>query len=307
MPFVPAMWRWLATDPRHGQIATLATLLTYGLLHLGFDLTLAQVVVTIGTALGVQAACDRWTGRPVASGAKSALISALSLCLLLRTDVLMLAALAATIAVASKFLIRVRHKHVFNPTNLALVVLLLTSGQAWVSPGQWGSDATLAFLFASAGLLVVNRAARADVTIAFMAAYVGLVFARSLWVGEPLTIPVHRLESGAFLLFSFFMISDPKTTPDARAARIAFACVVAFIAWYIQFRMFRTNGLLWALAAMSPLVPILDRVIPAARYYWPGHRARGVDAPAVVDTTARPAVAQAPVHSLAQSLHGGVR
>ena len=60
-------------------------------------------------------------GRAPGLGCKSALISALSLCLLLRTDWLALAALAAVVAVGSKFLIRVRDKHVFNPTNLAIV------------------------------------------------------------------------------------------------------------------------------------------------------------------------------------------
>jgi len=42
-------------------------------------------------------------------------------------------------------------------------------------------------------------------------------------LGEPMTIPFHRLESGSLLLFTFFMISDPKTTPDSRIGRIAFA------------------------------------------------------------------------------------
>src|SRR5262245_32095399 len=97
------LWRWLAADPRHGQIATLASLLTYGLGWLDFDLTLPQVAVTLGTALAVQGLADRWTGRPVVSGAKSALISALSLCLLLRTDALWLAAAGSAIAVLSKF------------------------------------------------------------------------------------------------------------------------------------------------------------------------------------------------------------
>ncbi len=170
----------------------------------------------------------------------------------------------------SKFLIRVRHKHVFNPTNLALVLLLLTTNDAWISPGQWGTQAALAFFLASAGLLVVNRAARADVTLTFMTGYAALVIARSFWLGEPLTIPLHRLESGAFLLFSFFMISDPKTTPDSRAGRVLFASLVALGAAYVHFRLFRTNGFLWALAAFSPLVPLIDSVLPAARYQWPG-------------------------------------
>jgi hypothetical protein len=262
-------WRLLLADPRHGQILTLGSLLVYGLGWLGFDLTLVQVAVTLAAALATQALADRWTGRPCRSGAKSALISALSLCLLLRTDVLWVAAAAATIAVGSKFVIRVGGKHVFNPTNGALVALLLTTGQAWVSPGQWGTAAAFGFAMACAGLLVVHRAARSDVTLAFMATYAGLLIGRSLWLGEPLSIPLHRLESGAFLLFSFFMISDPKTTPDARAGRLAFAILVAVGAWYVHFRLFRSNGFLWALAAASPLVPVIDRLVPAGRYRWP--------------------------------------
>ena len=270
MPLAAGVWRRLAADPRHGQIVTLATLLALGLFRLGFDLTVSQVVVTLSAALATQAVGDRLTAGRLTAGYKSALISGLSLCLLLRTDALWLAALGSVIAVGSKFVVRVGGKHVFNPTNIALVALLLVTDRVWVSPGQWGAHAALAFLFACAGMLVVNRAARADVTFAFMAGYAGLLLARSLWLGEPLTIPLHRLESGAFLLFSFFMISDPKTTPDARAGRVLFALLVAWGAWYIQFRLFRTNGMLWALAAASPIVPLLDLLLRDARYLWPG-------------------------------------
>jgi Na+-translocating ferredoxin:NAD+ oxidoreductase RnfD subunit len=91
------------------------------------------------------------------------------------------------------------------------------------------------------------------------------VFGRSLYLGEPMSIPFHRLESGALLLFTFFMISDPKTTPDSRAGRVLFAALVAVGAWYVQFRLFRTNGLLWSLAACSLLVPLIDRWLRGSR------------------------------------------
>jgi len=269
MPFLIRRWTTLTADPRHGQIATLASLLAYGIARLDFDVSAGQAFITVSTALIVQRAGDAATGTPWTSGAKSALISALSLCLLLRTDHLAWAAVAAAIAVGSKFLVRVRGKHVFNPTNLALAALLLTTPDVWVSPGQWGTGASFAFAIACAGLAVTYRSARSDVTIAFIAAYAGLITARSLYLGEPLTIPLHRLESGAFLLFSFFMISDPKTTPDARAGRIAFAVLVAVGAAYVHLRLFRPNGFLWALVLASPLVPLIDRVFPAARYQWP--------------------------------------
>src|SRR5262249_39610987 len=79
----------------------------------------------------------------------------------------------------------------------------------------------------------------------------------------------HQLESGALLLFAFFMISDPKTTPDSRAGRMVFAFLVALGAWYVQFRLYRPSGILWSLAACSATVPLLDRLLPAPRYDWP--------------------------------------
>ena len=275
--------RSLWADPRVYQIGTLAGLLIYGMGWLEFDITLTRAALLLFTVLATQWIGDRVTrsGAPFATSARSALISGLSLCLLLRTNYAGLAMAAAIVTIASKFLVRVNGKHVFNPTNGGIVAMLLLSDQVWVSPGQWGAVAFFAFLMACAGSLVVNRAARSDVTYAFIACYCALVFGRSLYLGEPFAIPLHRLESGAVLLFTFFMISDPKTTPDSRAGRVLFAAVVAFVAWYIQFRLFRTNGLLWSLAACSALVPIVDRVLPGARYAWASRQSTSTPSPAL--------------------------
>jgi Na+-transporting NADH:ubiquinone oxidoreductase subunit NqrB len=256
-------------DPRLYQICTLASLLVYGMGWLDFDITLPRVALLLATVLAAQLFCDRLiAGPPFRLSARSALISGLSLCLLLRTNRPELAVLAAVIAIASKSLVRVRGKHVFNPTNGGIVAMLLLTDQVWVSPGQWGAAAVFAFLMACAGMLVVHRSARSDVTYAFIAFYCALLFGRSLSLGEPLTIPLHRLQSGALLLFTFFMISDPKTTPNSRTGRVLFAALVAYGAWYVQFRLFRTNGLLWSLAACSAIVPLIDRLVPGTRYGW---------------------------------------
>jgi Na+-translocating ferredoxin:NAD+ oxidoreductase RnfD subunit len=255
-------------DPRLYQIAVLSGLLAYGMGALGFDVGPAQIVLTIGAALLTQAVASRAAGLPRVD-LRSALISALSLCLLLRTGEPLLGGLAAVVAVGSKFAIRTSGKHLFNPTNLALVALLLATDRVWVSSGQWGSAAFFGFLMAALGTLVVSRARRADVTFAFLVAWAAILIGRSTLLGEPLTIPLHRLQSGALLLFAFFMISDPKTTPDARAGRLLFASLVAGGAWFVQFRLFVPNALLWSLAAVSPLTPLIDRLLRAERYAWP--------------------------------------
>jgi Na+-transporting NADH:ubiquinone oxidoreductase subunit NqrB len=259
---MPGYWR----DPRLYQIASLSTLLLYSLLWLHFDVSISQIAITLGTALLTQYAGTRYFKLP-SFDPKSALISSLSLCLLLRTNDLAVAALAAFIAIGSKFVIRWKDKHIFNPTNFALVIML-ASGLGWISPGQWGQVAWFGFLIACLGSLVVTRAARADVTLAFLGFYVGLLFARALWLGDPLTIPLHQIESGALLIFSFFMISDPKTTPDSRTGRIVYALLVALVALYVQFGLFRPNGPLWGFILCSPLVPLLDYLIPGSRYSW---------------------------------------
>ena len=254
-------------DPRHYQIAVLSSLLAYGIGWLDFEISAPRAGLILASVLLAQYACTRVWKLP-AFDPRSALISGLSLCLLMRTNSPAIAILTAFMTIMSKFLLRVGGKHMFNPTNFGLVFMMLATGQVWVSPGQWGSAVLFAFLMACFGGLVVNRATRSDVTLAFLATYVVLVFGRSMWLGEPLTIPTHRLESGALLLFSFFMISDPKTTPDSRAGRFVFAALVAVGAAYIQFRLFRTNGLLWSLAGWSVLVPLIDRLLPARRYDW---------------------------------------
>src|SRR5207253_4660052 len=176
-----------------------------------------------------------------------------------RTNSLVLAGLTALVTISSKFVLRWRGKHIFNPTNFGIVLMIiLTRGAVWVSPGQWGDFTFFAFLVICLGGLVVNRASRADVTLAFLCAWAALLFGRSLWLGEPMTIPLHRLHNGALLIFAFFMISDPKTTPNSRTGRILFAALVALGAGFVQFKLFRTNGLLWSLVVFSLAVPFID-------------------------------------------------
>lgn len=146
--------------------------------------------------------------------------------------------------------------------------MIVVTGEVWVSPAQWGSKLHFAFLMACLGGMVIHRAMRSDVSYAFILTYAAILFGRANWLGDPLAIPLKQLQGGALLLFTFFMISDPKTTPDSRAGRILFAVLVAAGAAYVQFALYRTNGLLWSLALCSMLTPLIDHLLPGSKYQW---------------------------------------
>jgi len=254
-------------DPRWYQIIVLSMLLSYGIGILDFGIrwqnavaifATAQVAQFIGMRLFTQSRFD-----PL-----SALITSFSLTLLLRTDVIVLAMLAAAIAIGSKFLIRVRGKHVFNPANVALVTLMLCSEQAWVSSGQWGSATIGAFALACLGFLVLTRAKRAETTLAFIGFFTGLLLARALWLGDPLNIPLHQVQNGALLIFAFFMISDPKTSPNTARGRIIYGALVAAVAYAIQFVFYEPNGPILALIMSAPFVPLIDAISRGQIYRW---------------------------------------
>ncbi len=255
------------SDPRCYQIAVLSLLVSYGVVVLDFGIQWPIAVAIMLTAQCAQYMGTRWAGLP-RFDPLSAVITSLSLTLLLRTDMIAIAMLAAGIAIGSKFLLRVRGKHIFNPANIALVTLMLGSDNAWVSSGQWGSAALGSFTLACLGFLVLTRAKRAETTLAFLGAYAILMIGRAIWLGDPLSIPLHQLQNGVLLIFAFFMISDPKTTPDTATGRVIFGVLVASIAYTIQYVFYEPNGTILALILAAPVVPLLDSLLRGQHYRW---------------------------------------
>ena len=256
----------LLDDPRHYQILTLSGLLAFGWAARAFDINPVHFFAIILTACAVQGLGSFLiASRP---DFKSPLITALSLTLLLRADTAWPLMAAAAIAIGSKFMLRLNGKHIFNPANIGIVAMILLTDAAWTTPGQWGTAIWFAALLAGAGLFVTYRAARFDVPLIFLGAYAALLFGRAFWLGDPLTIPLLRLENGALVLFAFFMISDPKTTPDGAIARAIFAGSAALLAYVLTFHFYLADGLFYSLAALSVIRPALEWLNPAPLYQW---------------------------------------
>ena len=257
----------LPRDARVFQILFLGSLLSLGVLARDFTLRPEQMALTFAAALATQAVFMRALGLGH-RGFLSAIVTSFGLSILLRADSLWVHPLAAFVAIAAKFVIRVEGKHLYNPANLGVIAATTLLPGAWISPGQWGNDLAFAALFVALGGTVVARARRIDIAWVFLGAWLGLVALRVLVLGQPWAVWAHQLGSGALLLFAFFMISDPMTIPNATRGRILYAILVACIAFVWTYAWFRPNGLPWALFVATPLVPLIDRLWRAARYEW---------------------------------------
>lgn len=252
----------MGIDPRWFQLTVLSTLVVVGTFRFQLPISVAHLLWSLGAATLTQWALDRWYYQAPRPGSwRSSAISALSLTMLLRVSTPALLAPAAILAIGSKAICSWRGRHFWNPANFALVMMSVGLTSAWVTPGQWGSALTIATMIACAGVVVVTRAARWDVTAAFLGSYGGLLVLRAVWLGDPLAIPLRELQSGSLIIFSFFMISDPKTTPQSRLGRVLFGVLVASLALSIRFTWYVTTAPIFALALAAWVVPLIDWII----------------------------------------------
>ena len=257
----------LPKDARVFQILFLGSLLSVGVLARDFTLRPEQMALTFASALATQAVFMHALGLKH-RGFLSAIVTSFGLSILLRADSLWVHPLAAFIAIAAKFVIRVENKHLYNPANLGVIAATTLLPGAWISAGQWGNDLAFAALFAALGGTVVARARRIDIAWVFLGAWLGLLALRVIALGQSWAVWWHQLGSGALLLFTFFMISDPMTIPNDTRGRVVYAILVACVAYLWTYALFRPNALPWALFLATPLVPLIDRMLPASRYEW---------------------------------------
>ena len=258
--------RSIWSDARHLQIIALTSLLVINFTMIDFGARLTASALAVAASLVTQVVCSRLTKIP--PDLRSPLITGLSLSLLLRAEEPWLHAVAGAIAISSKFLFRINGKHIFNPAGFAIVVLLLISSGVWISPGQWGTSIWFAALLGFLAIMVLHAARRSDIAIYFVLSYAALLFARAVWLGDPWAIPLHQLQSGSLLIFAFFMISDPRTSPDSPFGRFLLAVAVAGVAHYLAFFIQMRPALYFALIALSPAMLVIDRILPAPRFSW---------------------------------------
>lgn len=233
----------LFQDIRDYQILFLTLFLVLGIGTRDWTLQPTLILVAIATCLITQWVLSNLRNYITLSFPKdtrqiisfrSAIITSLGLSLLLRADDWITMVLAGVSAIASKFIFKIGDKHFFNPANFGIICALVLTPNAWVSPGQWGDDWFYGLLFAGTGGIVLKRVGRWDTTGAFLIAYAGLEAIRNVWLGWTWDVLWHRLMSGSLLLFALFMITDPRSIPNSRIARIVWALCIAILTFILR-------------------------------------------------------------------------
>lgn len=257
----------LRRDPRFLQIFLLSSFLAYGLIFLNWQSHNGVYAAALASTAIAQLAWAKIKGIPPGSW-RSSLISGLGLCLLLKTDSWVVMSAAGILTISSKFLFRFRGKHLFNPTNFGIVAMILT-GTAWISPGQWGSEEAAALIIFLGAVGVLLRVKRWDLSAVFLSCLFLLEFGYTvLYLGWEFDVLFHRFNSGTILLFAFFMITDPKTSPDSRKGRMVWGMMIAILSFLLARIFYLYQAPLIALFIVSLTTPLVDGFFEADRFRW---------------------------------------
>lgn len=160
----------------------------------------------------------------------SAYISGISIAILVHAPVLWPYAVGAGLSILSKYLLRVKGRHLWNPSNFGICVLLFLAPFA-VAPlsVQWGNDLWPMFVIWAVGLSAVWRARRAHITLTYVASFFVFAFARSLITGTAFLTEAAPITGPMYQLFALFMLTDPRTTVSSRWGAVTVALLVAFV------------------------------------------------------------------------------
>src|SRR5947207_3118176 len=256
-----ALWARLGgLDPRY-PVSFLITLILvlgqarYGILG-GYD----RLATALGVCVATELALSRWL-RGRFANVQSAYITGISLALLIkpRDDLLCQFALAPFLAIASKYVLQYRGRHLWNPSNFAISLLvLLAPASVAILSHQWGNDLATNAVIWCFGLLIASRVRMLHVTLTYVACFVALALVRSSIVGGPLLAEIAPLTGPMYQLFIFFMITDPKTTVSTVRGRMIVAAAVAVAEAAIRLA---GDFHVPALAALYPAPPILALAI----------------------------------------------
>ncbi|HEY4502163.1 MAG TPA: FG-GAP-like repeat-containing protein [Candidatus Paceibacterota bacterium] len=268
--------RALYNNPVALVVVVQALFVLIGIGYLGFTIAPLEVLLIVGVAIATEITCanlqsgDLRRGRGKFFFPTSAVAAGLGIVLFFRATSPWLYVLAAFLAIASKYALRLDSRHVFNPSNFAIVAtVFLFPYAATIEFTQWGSNPTLYVCFLALLLAVGYRSGTLLTTFAFLASYAAVLCTLVLYAPDFFMAHHYGLLGPSLLLFATFMITDPKTTPRAPNERMVHGVTLTSAYFFLELL-----GIRYALFVASFAVSTVKALLRLAMRVYDGNWSR---------------------------------
>ena len=253
-----------AIDPRYLIVFLITLVLVLGEARYGILGGYDRLATTLGVCVVTEIILSWWLRGKIANLA-SAYVTGISLALLTKpqANILWPFALGAFLAISSKYVLTYRGRHLWNPSNFAIALMVLVAADSVaILSHQCGNDLRINLVIWVFGLLIASRAKVLHITLAYVACFLVLALIRNAIVGGPLLAELAPITGPMYQLFVFFMVTDPRTTVSTRRGRIIVVAVVALVEALIRlsgdfqlplFRPFYVSPPILALSIVGPI------------------------------------------------------
>ncbi len=160
----------------------------------------------------------------------SAYITGISVGILVRSPAFWSYAICAIVSIMSKYVLRVKGRHIWNPSNFGISVLLFLAPETVASLSiQWGNYLLPMVVIWILGSIIIWRVRRFHITGTYVACFLAFAFLRSYLTGSPWQSEIAPLTGPMYQLFIFFMITDPKTTVRSKKWQCIVVGIIALV------------------------------------------------------------------------------
>ena len=249
-PFVNLDNRYIA--PAFITCILLAGHLSFGILE-SYQKTLLAIVTSIALELVLGRVFFRKWVHPA-----SAYITGISVGILVRSPEFWPYALCAALSITSKYVLRWKGRHLWNPSNFGISAILLLAPEYVAALSiQWGNNVWPMLIVWVLGALIVYRVRRFHITFTYVVSFITLAAIRSLITGHPLLSEIAPITGPMYQLFIFFMITDPKTTVKPKWAQCLVVFLVAVVEMILRLAQ-NVDAPFYALALVGPAAMAIE-------------------------------------------------
>jgi enediyne biosynthesis protein E5 len=204
----------------------------------------------------------------------SAYITGISVGILVRAPLLWPFIVCSWLSISSKYILRYKDRHLWNPSNLGVSILLFLAPYDFAPLSlQWGNEMWPGLIIMFFGCAILFTLGRLHVTLTYMIAFSILSFFRCEWTGSKWINEIGLLTVPSYELFMFFMITDPKTTPRTTGRRIVVTIIVAVVETILRLNR-EIHAPYYALFIVFPVTNLIE-------IWWDGRKAAPSAAPVV--------------------------